>query len=77
MSAVIEKMRFGKYKVRIRRRGAGKAGRFDLPYGAPWLLEHKEPGDLWRSLFGGFNTSTSARWQRYTVWGGPRPGPNA
>lgn len=70
---VVESRRFGKYKVRIRRRGAGKAGRRDNPNGMPWLLEHKEPGGLWQALFGGFNTSTGAEWMRYSVWGGPRP----
>jgi len=75
MSAVIERRNFDGIKVRIRRRGKGRAGRFDAVNGLPWLLETKEPGDTW-DLFRAHNTTTSAKWDRYSVWGGPRPGRN-
>ena len=59
-------------KLRIRRRSRGKAGRFDSPNGLPWILEFKEPGDLWKR-WSVHNTESSAEWERYSIWGGPRP----
>jgi hypothetical protein len=75
---VVESMRFrGKYGVRIRRTRVGELGRLDLPGSGPYVLEHREPGDVWRQWGSGFWDIGSAQWQRFTIWGGPRPAPGS
>jgi hypothetical protein len=79
MSAVIESLTVDGTPVRIRRRGKGKAGRFDSPLGLPYLLEYvDDPNqpDEW-TTFRSHNHTTGARWDRYSTFGGPRPGPDA
>lgn len=72
VSGVVEQHRFGRFGVRIRRSRAGTLGAGDPQDRGDYVLEHSEPGFGWQ-LWRDYNDLTSAQWDRFTIWGGPRP----